>query len=305
MSSGRVPRPRAPEQVLEAGLELARVERRQAEVVEEVVAQLEVAELGAADEQQQRLEREVALAQRPAEGEGAAPGRRRRTTMAPAQPSSGSRRVDVASSADGLPRVAGQVERLGQLGRGRVGEEEEGFHQRAHQVRQVAVELELGDLGLVVDHSARLLRRNHSKMCSPSASATSSEPSITSSASDSDWGSGAMPSAARSSAVSSKTLADGLGRQLVALLDALEAGGEHHREGEVRVAGRVGGAVLDAGRGLLAPLGDRHPHQGRAVVAGPGHVDRRLVAGDEALVGVHQLVGDGGDLAARGAAGRR
>src|SRR5205823_13450361 len=35
-----------PEQVLEPGLELTRVERREAEVVEEVVAQLEIGELG-------------------------------------------------------------------------------------------------------------------------------------------------------------------------------------------------------------------------------------------------------------------
>ena len=66
---------------------------REAEVVEEVVAQLEVGELGARHEQQQGLERDVALAQRPAEGERRLGVARRRTTMAPAQPSSGSMRV--------------------------------------------------------------------------------------------------------------------------------------------------------------------------------------------------------------------
>ena len=80
-SSGAVPRPGAPEQVPEPGLELAGVERRQAEVVEQVVAQLEVAELGAADQQQQRLERDVALAQRAGTGRTRPRGRRRRTTI--------------------------------------------------------------------------------------------------------------------------------------------------------------------------------------------------------------------------------
>ena len=78
MSSGRVPPTGAPEEVLEAGLELAGVERRHAEVVEQVVAQLEVAELGARHEQQHRLERQVALADRPAEGEAALRVERRR-----------------------------------------------------------------------------------------------------------------------------------------------------------------------------------------------------------------------------------
>ena len=89
----------------------------------------------------------------------------------------------------------------------------------------------------------------------------------------------------------------GLGREVVALLDALEAGGEHHREREVRVARRVGGAELDAGRALLALLRRRHPHERRLVVARPADVDRRLVARDEPLVGVDGLVGDRGDLA--------
>ena len=45
----------------------------------------------------------------------------------------------------------------------------------------------------------------------------------------------------------------GLGRELVALLDALEPGGEHHREREVRVARRVGRAELDAGASSPCP----------------------------------------------------
>src|SRR5690606_30199825 len=59
----------APEQVLQPRLELAGVERREQEVVEQIVAQVEVAELRARDQQEQRLERDVALAHGPADGE--------------------------------------------------------------------------------------------------------------------------------------------------------------------------------------------------------------------------------------------
>ena len=89
----------------------------------------------------------------------------------------------------------------------------------------------------------------------------------------------------------------GLGRQRVVLGDAAQPGREDHREGEVRVAGAVGGPVLQSGRLGLAHLDHGHPHQRRAVVAGPAHVDGRLVSADEALVGVDPLVGHRGDLA--------
>ena len=55
--------PHLPEQMGHSRLEFARMEGMQTEVVEEVVAQLEVAELGAAHEEQDRLERGIALAQ--------------------------------------------------------------------------------------------------------------------------------------------------------------------------------------------------------------------------------------------------
>ena len=58
-----------PHEVPEAGLELLGVERVQAEVVEQVLAFAELAELRARDEQQQRLEHRVALAQRAAQRE--------------------------------------------------------------------------------------------------------------------------------------------------------------------------------------------------------------------------------------------
>ena len=78
--------------------------------------------------------------------------------------------------------------------------------------------------------------------------------------------------------------------------DALEAGGQHHREGQVGVAGRVGGAVLAPGGGFFAGLVHGHPYQGGAVAPGPGDVDRGFVAGHQALVGVDPLAADAGDL---------
>src|SRR5215471_3120670 len=58
-----------PEQVTQPRFELAGVERRQAEVVEEVLTQLELGELRAGDEQEDGLERRVALAERAADTE--------------------------------------------------------------------------------------------------------------------------------------------------------------------------------------------------------------------------------------------
>src|SRR6478672_9304155 len=88
----------------------------------------------------------------------------------------------------------------------------------------------------------------------------------------------------------------GLGRQLVALLDALEAGAEQDGEGEVGVAGGVERADLDARRLALVRLVHRHPDHRRPVVVAPRQVRRRLAPAPEALVGVDPLVGDRRDL---------
>ena len=80
--------------------------------------------------------------------------------------------------------------------------------------------------------------------------------------------------------------------QGVLALDALQTRRQHDGEGQVGVAGGIGRAELDAGGLLLAGLVHGHADQGRAVAAGPGDVDRRLVAGHQPLVGVHPLVGD-------------
>ena len=88
-------------------------------------------------------------------------------------------------------------------------------------------------------------------MCSPSASRTSSTASISASASDNDCGSALMPSFGELGVVRSRTVAVRLVGKLVTFVDALHAGGEHHAERQVRIAHRVGRAVLDAGGGRL------------------------------------------------------
>ena len=110
-------------------------------------------------------------------------------------------------------------------------------------------------------------------------------------------GSCSIPFLASSLGVRREQVVVGLGGQRVVLRQAAQPGGEDHREGEVGVAGAVGRPVLEPGRLGLAHLDDGHPHQRRAVVAGPADVDRRLVAADEPLVGVDPLVGHRGDLA--------
>src|SRR3972149_8918496 len=63
-------------------------------------------------------------------------------------------------------------------------------------------------------------------------------------------------------------------RQLVALLDPLEAGVEQGRGGEGRVARRIGAADLGPRRLLLAGGGERGADQGRAGGAGPCAAER-------------------------------
>ena len=78
------------------------------------------------------------------------------------------------------------------------------------------------------------------------------------------------------------------------VLDAVEAGHEHGREGEVGVAGRVGAAELDP-LGLRAVAVHRNPATGRSIAQGPGKVDRGLVAGHQAAVTVGGRRGEGED----------
>ena len=81
------------------------------------------------------------------------------------------------------------------------------------------------------------------------------------------------------------------------VLDPLEAGGQHDREGQVGIAGGVREAQLDAGGDLLAGLVHRDADGRRPVALGPGDVDGRLVAGHQAPVGVVGRVCDQRHLA--------
>ena len=82
---------------------------------------------------------------------------------------------------------------------------------------------------------------------------------------------------------------DAFALELVALLDPLEPRVEQRREGEVRVAGRVGAVDLRPRRLLGAGLVERDPDQGRAVALRPRDVHGCLVPGHEPLVGVDPL----------------
>jgi len=124
-----------PEQVAEPSLELDRVERREAEVVEQLAAQLEVGQLPAGDEDEQRRHRAVALAQHTGDGPGAfrvgvGCDHRPRPSLARLV---ARRAVGVA---DRLPPVAGEVERAGEVGRRRIGEDSEEVHRIAHKDRR-------------------------------------------------------------------------------------------------------------------------------------------------------------------------
>ena len=83
-------------------------------------------------------------------------------------------------------------------------------------------------------------------------------------------------------------------RRLDAVLDAVEAGHEHRREREVRVARRVGATELEPLR-LRALRVQRDAHRRRAVALRVHEVDRRLVAGHEPLVRVRRRVRERAD----------
>jgi hypothetical protein len=120
----------------EARLELLLVKGGEAEVVEEVFAHLEVGELRSGYQQQYRFQRAVALAERPTDAEralGVVFGAYHRPAPAVCRLRLGrDRRVG-----DGLPRMTGEVERLGEKRRGRVRKDEErvGRHQRVPKYR--------------------------------------------------------------------------------------------------------------------------------------------------------------------------
>ena len=257
----------APEQVAEPGLELAGVERIEAEVVVELVAQVELVEAVAADQQEQRLDGQVALADGPAQG----PGR----IALLVDDDDGAAPAVVGRLADGdalvghgLPGVAAQVEQAGQLRRRRIGVDEQRFHGQQSPGGQVPGELERGDLGLVVGPLGSLVAQEPLE----DVVAERFADQLRAFHGVERFGQrlGQVPHAGCGPLLGGELQErGGFVGERVALVDALEAGGEQHRVGEVRVAGRVGRAVLDAHRRFLARLVHRHPHQRGPVVAAP------------------------------------
>ncbi len=79
---------------------------------------------------------------------------------------------------------------------------------------------------------------------------------------------------------------------LILFWDAVEHGHEHGGEGQVRIAGAVRAAELEAFAGLVGRV-HRDADGGRAIAPAVGEVDRGLVAGDQALVAVGGRVGEG------------
>jgi hypothetical protein len=117
----------AEEHVAQARLELRGVERAEAEVVEQFVAQLQVGELAAVDQHDERAHRSVALAQRAAQRPGAVGvGVAGDDGAGPAGVGFVARRI--LRRADCLPAIAGKVERAREIGRRWLGEDRHQFH---------------------------------------------------------------------------------------------------------------------------------------------------------------------------------
>ena len=79
--------------------------------------------------------------------------------------------------------------------------------------------------------------------------------------------------------------------------DAVQAGIQANSQGQVGIAGRIGGAQLDAG---ALPSGGGDADQRGTVGSGPGDIAASFVTGHQTLVGVDQGVGDGGHAADMG-----
>ena len=118
--------------MLEASLELDRLEGVETEVIEEIFTEVERSEMSTTDQQQHRTNVDVAAADRPAQAKGLVGFVAGHDDCA--DPAVGgllaSRRVEIGRC---LPRPATQVESLGELGWGGRGEDEKRIH-RAHQL---------------------------------------------------------------------------------------------------------------------------------------------------------------------------
>src|SRR3954453_19131733 len=192
------------QQMSQTGLDLDGVERGQAEVVEEVVAQLQLVELRPVEQQQQPGGR-IALAQRPAER----PGTLRVGVAGDDRPCPTVRRF-VRSGAlgrrDCLPAVPAEIQGPRQIGWRGFRIDDQLLQHHCYKTRRYRSCSNALTCVLYARHSLRLLRRNHSKMCSPRASCTSDDCSMTFSESLSACGSRSIPSLASSVSVISNRL---------------------------------------------------------------------------------------------------
>jgi hypothetical protein len=124
---GSGPPPRPPKKVGPAGLQLLALPRRHAEIVEQILSQLQLTELRSGDKQQEgssgrsRLRRLRHRANAPSGSTSA-------HTMAPGPAVVGFDPVGRFDRYRRLPRVTGQIESLSQRRRSRFGEEQERFH---------------------------------------------------------------------------------------------------------------------------------------------------------------------------------
>ena len=128
MSSGRSPRPVRQNRWARRAAHLLAAHREHAEVVEVVLAQLQVRQLGRPHHEQQGPQRHVAGSHQPAQGErpgGVGLGAHHRSGPAVV----GLVGLGVLGPGDGLPRVAGPLDDEGELGGERLGIAQQRFHQ--------------------------------------------------------------------------------------------------------------------------------------------------------------------------------
>lgn len=85
-------------------------------------------------------------------------------------------------------------------------------------------------------------------------------------------------------------------RQIQAVFDALESGGQQQCQGQVGITCAVQRSVFNASRIPLVRLVHGDPNQSGPVVVTPTDERRRLVTCDQTFVGIDPLVGDGGDF---------
>ena len=204
------------------------------QVVEEIFTEVERSEMSTTDQQQHRTDMDVTATDRPAQAKGLVGFIAGHDDRRPAVGGLlASRRVEIAAAS--RPATPGREPGRARVGRGGRREADPS----SSPVAEVALEFEGVTLDWNSAHSARLLRRNHSKTCSPRVSRELGllhhvERLVRANGERLD-----PKGATLAVGKFGKEVGVGLGGKLVALLDAAEAGGEDQRESEVRVGGTV------------------------------------------------------------------